>query len=727
LQQGVGKNDRIKTNESEKRGMSWFSRSPPRSSPADTLKQALQLIERGDLAGAEPLLHSVVDAEPSNDVALHILGLVLHQLTGDERGLEYLERAIEQNPAQATYHYDKGTVYAEQLRLNEAEDCFSRAVSLKPDHAMARNLLGEIYLSRGETRQSIECFELAIRADPGCAVAHKNLGNVFANQPGKLEESLAHFRAALRIAPRLVEARLGLAGVLKKGVALSQDGPELENDLRECFDSPVVMKKMIAYPTALHLRYKFGIDVSLSLSDKATLDLAKHLGSDPLFHLLLRQTYNVDPEFEIVLLRIRRAILFSDPNFLSDSDFWREILISIARQCFNNEFVFSSDDAQERAVGALRDAIEREAGSEKISPELERNVLLHGMYAPLYKQACAPVLQSRPLEAWSPSVRELISMTFHEPLEEENIKSTISSVGEISNPVSHKIKAQYEENPYPRWVSNPAVEPQNFTLFFRRIFPYFPLPEFLGGPIRILNAGCGTGQSPISSAMTYRNAEVLGIDLSWSSLAYAKRMALKLDIRNIGFMQGDILNLPSLKQDFHVIESVGVLHHMENPEEGWSVLTDLLIPGGVMKLGFYSEMARRDIVTARKRIAERGLMPVDEDIRAFRSRILMDQSDADLSGLFRAWDFFSLSECRDCLFHAQEHRYTLPQIKKMIADQGLVFAGFQFPDLDTKIKYQRLFPQDPGMTDLDCWDAFERQYPDTFWGMYVFWCQKKPA
>jgi len=190
-------------------------------------------------------------------------------------------------------------------------------------------------------------------------------------------------------------------------------------------------------------------------------------------------------------------------------------------------------------------------------------------------------------------------------------------------------------------------------------------------------------------------------------------------------MQGDILNLANLDQDFHIIESLGVLHHMENPEEGWSVLTDLLVPGGMMMVGLYSEIARRDVVEARKRIAARGLMPVEEDIRRFRFEILAGSTDSVSSGIYQAGDFFSMSGCRDLLFHVQEHRYSIPQIKKMIEGQNLTFVGFQFPDPGVKKKYQQLFPSDPNMTELDFWEKFENLHPNTFWEMYVFWCQKK--
>ena len=48
-----------------------------------------------------------------------------------------------------------------------------------------------------------------------------------------------------------------------------------------------------------------------------------------------------------------------------------------------------------------------------------------------------------------------------------------------------------------------------------------------------------------------------------------------------------------LQKTFDIIECVGVLHHMSEPKVGLGILTDVLKPGGLMKLGLYSSSARR--------------------------------------------------------------------------------------------------------------------------------------
>lgn len=84
-------------------------------------------------------------------------------------------------------------------------------------------------------------------------------------------------------------------------------------------------------------------------------------------------------------------------------------------------------------------------------------------------------------------------------------------------------------------------------------------------------------------------------------------------------------------------------------------------------------------------------------------------------------DFFSMSECRDLLFHVQEHQFTIPQIAAFLAEAGFTFLGFETP---ARTSYLRQFPDDKAATDLANWAAFEAENPATFAQMYQFWIQK---
>ena len=155
---------------------------------------------------------------------------------------------------------------------------------------------------------------------------------------------------------------------------------------------------------------------------------------------------------------------------------------------------------------------------------------------------------------------EVKARLIEEPLAEKKIEQHISVLGKISDDVSLKVRAQYEENPYPRWVklaipikakSIAAVcDDVNLHLHSESI-------KNVTAPA-ILIAGCGTGQHSIGTASRFSNCHVTAVDLSLASLAYAKRKSDELGIENIEYLQGDILDLKSLCQQFNFIESIGL-------------------------------------------------------------------------------------------------------------------------------------------------------------------------
>ena len=237
----------------------------------------------------------------------------------------------------------------------------------------------------------------------------------------------------------------------------------------------------------------------------------------------------------------------------------------------------------------------------------------------------------------------------------------------------------------------------------------------------ILIAGCGTGQHSIETAARFKGSKVLAIDLSLSSLSYAKRKTEELGLQNIDYMQADILDLSKLGRQFDVVESAGVLHHMDDPVAGWRVLTDCLKTGGLMKVGLYSELARQNIVKMRQEISKAGIGSSNEEMKSFRAMI-MNSDQNHHKRILNTSDFYSLSELKDLLFHVQEHRFTIPKIQDCLSELRLNFCGFEADKTVTHFKITNTNADD--LYDLDKWQAYEEANPNTFLGMYQFWCQK---
>ena len=171
---------------------------------------------------------------------------------------------------------------------------------------------------------------------------------------------------------------------------------------------------------------------------------------------------------------------------------------------------------------------------------------------------------------------------------------------------------------------------------------------------------------------------------------------------------------------YDIIESAGVLHHLDDTLSGWRILTDLLADGSLMKIGLYSEAARRHIVAAG------GYAPTPDGIRRCRQDILALPANDIVRKIVASPDFYNLSSFRDLIFHVYEHHFTLPALATMLDELGLEFLGFELTDPAVLAKYRSEFPDDPAALDLSNWARFEACIPDAFAAIYQFWL-RKPA
>jgi SAM-dependent methyltransferase len=224
--------------------------------------------------------------------------------------------------------------------------------------------------------------------------------------------------------------------------------------------------------------------------------------------------------------------------------------------------------------------------------------------------------------------------------------------------------------------------------------------------------------------MRFKGCSVTAFDLSRQSLAYAISKARRLDVRNIEFVQGDILLLDETLGSFDIIEAVGVLHHLEDPLKGWRQLLAHLQPGGLMKIGLYSTTGREPVRAAQELASQWMVDATTDGIREFRHRIMQLDETTEAFKLTRFTDFFSLSGCRDLVFHAREHWFTLPQIDNMLKELGLEFVGFELEDPAVLPHFKSCHLEDPNAVSLASWHEFELENRYIFSSMYQFWVRK---
>ncbi len=529
---------------------------------------------------------------------------------------------------------------------------------------------------------------------------------------GRRSEAIAHLMQAIVQEPENSRYRHAFVRWIT-GYRLRGVGDALEKTLILCLADKTLMYQSLfpCWLAALQEKEAF-----LFLGDKSgwqTYDAFlqnvsradfEKIASDPLLLGGLPALFSRDQGLERALAYSRRRCLENAENNISLS-----FLSALGLHCFFNEYVFSVDQAERKPVERLKQILE---SGEIQTEEFFAKAALYSCYRPLMTLKNAETLRHKAKLSGCAQFQELVKRQIEELMTEKALKSGIPAITPIKDHISNAVREMYEENPYPRWHSWQNQDG-------------WKEGKKSGRTISVLDAGCGTGQSPVSTAIAHFHAQITGIDLSLASLAYAKRKAGEMKIENVRFAQADILELGGWDQRFDIITSGGVLHHLEHPLEGWRILTGLLKPGGAMKIALYSERGRQNVVKGQEWIRENGIPPTEEGIRVFRDHIFACGDSDPLKPLTGLYAFYSISNLRDLVFHVQEHRYTCLQLQSMLNELGLKFLGFEGYDPQIKPEYLKMFPDDPSMLDLGNWDRMEQKYPFTFFSMYSFWCRRE--
>ena len=86
----------------------------------DAIQLALKHHQKGELQQAEAIYRQLLQAEPDNADALHLLGVISNQLGQNEIAIGLIEKAINANQAVPLYHNNAGNVYRALNKLDEA-------------------------------------------------------------------------------------------------------------------------------------------------------------------------------------------------------------------------------------------------------------------------------------------------------------------------------------------------------------------------------------------------------------------------------------------------------------------------------------------------------------------------------------------------------------------------------------------------------------------------------
>jgi protein O-GlcNAc transferase len=189
--------------------------SAPDASLLPNLLDAIALHQQGMLDQAEARYRQLLEIEPRNADALHMLGVIAYQTGRHQSSVDTIDKAIEINSNVASYYSNRGNALKELKQLDAAVASYNKAIELKPD-------LADAYYNRGNALQllkqsdaAVASYHKAIALKPDYAEAYYNRG-IALKVLKLLDASVASFEKAIALKPQYAEA------YSNRGVALEE-------------------------------------------------------------------------------------------------------------------------------------------------------------------------------------------------------------------------------------------------------------------------------------------------------------------------------------------------------------------------------------------------------------------------------------------------------------------------------------------------------------------------
>jgi SAM-dependent methyltransferase/tetratricopeptide (TPR) repeat protein len=660
---------------------------------------AQKLYEGGDDTAAQEKCLTLLDNNETASDGYLLLSQISFEREDYDTSLKYLSEAEEKNLATLKHHYLAGLNHYARNDFPRAKSAFEAVLTIDPKHRDGLRNLGVISKKEGSTLEAVSHFCDALTLDSSDELIRRNLFDVL---------------KAIRWEDVRVKE---LSEPIRRHVEASLNFPEF--DITRYI--PVVATLVFSSDHILLANKVLGsspIGEGVGSSYRSCIvDVCR----DALLQELLRSNVLPLPAIEVFLTGLRRVLLEISVN---ERDFLTHIpiqfCVSMAHQAYLTEYAYETRESELLLLKSMQDELSAKIKDGKPLKHLDRAALaISAAYISLdeWIDIVPDALNDGPLSS-------LFEAQIHDKRVEARLLGEIEVHSPITDKTSIKVRNQYEENPFPRWARLARPPSRTIGETLQILFPYFQAPAKLFGTCSILIAGCGTGQHPIMDALRYPDCQLTAIDLSLQSLASAMRRSKNYEVSNLRLLHGDILNFGERDDQYDVISCTGVLHHMADPVAGWRALLSRLSPGGVMKIGVYSELARRHVAEVRQWISQQNLTPTEETIRETRHLILNAPPEDAKRNVLSIVDFYSISGARDLLFHAQENTFSFPKISGAMDTLGLEFIGLQLSRPEIGETYKRMFPGDPNMTNFHNWHDFEKTYPDSFSSMYQFWCRR---
>ena len=192
-----------------------MARRPASSTASRSLDRAIGHHQAGQLADAERLYLQILQADPDDFDARHLLGVIRHQQGRSVEAADLIARALRSNPTSARALSNYGLILSELGRLDEALAALDRVATTNSDLPDAHNTRGHVLQRLGRNEDALDSFDRALALHPGYVEAHNNRGNALQGLR-RYADALANYDRALALRPDYPEAHYNRGSALRQ-------------------------------------------------------------------------------------------------------------------------------------------------------------------------------------------------------------------------------------------------------------------------------------------------------------------------------------------------------------------------------------------------------------------------------------------------------------------------------------------------------------------------------
>ena len=350
----------------------------------DELKTAARIHIGGDLSTAEALYTKIIEEDPLDSEALHLMGVLLHQKGENQKAARFILRAITIKSTNANYYNNLGSIYRSDCKIEKAKNCYRKALMLNPEFPEALFNLAGIYHFLKDYELALRYYRNAVAAKPSFPEALNNMAATL-NIQKKYTEAIPLCEQAIKLRPDYNEAFNNMANsyknlgkltqaieLYKKAMQLSGENAEIICNLANAYQETGALEKATAaYEKAIRLNPSY----SKAYTYLGTILRSKRKMKEAEF--LFKKSIQMDPKDDETYHNMGN--LYYDQGDFHSAAHWYDRAISInptsVQTYINLGITYQETDQSDAAISCFEKVLELDPDNSKVHSHI-----IHELY-----------------------------------------------------------------------------------------------------------------------------------------------------------------------------------------------------------------------------------------------------------------------------------------------------------------------------------------------------------